>query len=547
MSAMRSLKNVAKNYSPAQVKVREATSNDPWGPSSSIMSEIADLTYNVVAFTEIMTLLWKRLSDHGKNWRHVYKSLVVLEYIIKTGSERVAQQCKENIFAINTLKDFQFLDRDGKDQGVNVREKSKNLVSLLKDDERLKSERTRALKAKERFAQSSQGIGSDTKPNMTGTESSSSSSPTSNGGGDHNDHSRPANSEIEQARPTTAGEEDLQLQLALAMSREEAEQQTKQTRSDDIRLQIALNESMENKPQPTLLNLAEPTPVPAKADPWGMPSSGTATALTDPWASTAAPVNQQPPADPWGVPAPSKPPMPDPWGAPPVAAPAPLPAKPNTQNIDPWTAEPVPVSVPVKNDPWDLGTPVPAPATNNQPDWGFSNAPTQSDPDLDFDLLRSNTTSNPQPVGAFDMHLLNDAIPQQPQMMNQQKAKPQKKPEDFLGENSSLVNLDSLIVTNKTDQSSLSQPINPFVFGTAPSAAAAPVSNPFQQQQAPRPTLNQMRAQPVVGGPVPGSFGMGQQPVMLGAGAGLPPPLLPMAQNSMQMPPQNQATNPFLL
>ena len=85
----RTLKNVVKNYSDAQVKVREATSNDPWGPSSTLMSEIADLTYNVVAFTEIMQMVWKRLNDDGKNWRHVYKSLVVLDYIIKTGSEKV--------------------------------------------------------------------------------------------------------------------------------------------------------------------------------------------------------------------------------------------------------------------------------------------------------------------------------------------------------------------------------------------------------------------------------------------------------------------------
>lgn len=42
---------------------------------------------------------------------------------------------------------------DNKDQGMNVREKSKQLVSLLKDDERLRQERMRALKAKERFAQ----------------------------------------------------------------------------------------------------------------------------------------------------------------------------------------------------------------------------------------------------------------------------------------------------------------------------------------------------------------------------------------------------------
>ena len=39
-------KNYAKGFSDAQVKVREATSNDPWGPSGTIMNEIAQLTYN---------------------------------------------------------------------------------------------------------------------------------------------------------------------------------------------------------------------------------------------------------------------------------------------------------------------------------------------------------------------------------------------------------------------------------------------------------------------------------------------------------------------
>jgi epsin len=61
----------------------------------------------------------------------------------------VAQQCKENIFAIQTLKDFQHLE-DNKDQGLNVREKAKQLVLLLSSDERLRNERTRALKARER-------------------------------------------------------------------------------------------------------------------------------------------------------------------------------------------------------------------------------------------------------------------------------------------------------------------------------------------------------------------------------------------------------------
>lgn len=47
------------------------------------MAEVADLTYNVVAFSEIMQMIWKRLNDHGKNWRHVYKALVKDLIIIK--------------------------------------------------------------------------------------------------------------------------------------------------------------------------------------------------------------------------------------------------------------------------------------------------------------------------------------------------------------------------------------------------------------------------------------------------------------------------------
>uniref|UniRef100_A0A674MG04 Epsin 2 n=1 Tax=Takifugu rubripes TaxID=31033 RepID=A0A674MG04_TAKRU len=245
----RQMKNMVNNYSDAEKKVREATSNDPWGPSSSLMSEIADLTYNVVAFSEIMSMIWKRLNDHGKNWRHVYKALTLLDYLIKTGSERVALQCKENIFAIQTLKDFQYVDRDGKDQGINVREKSKQLVVLLKDEERLKGERSQALKTKERMAQVSTGSSQmgfgrgSSQPNLSTSYSEeygrSDGSPASY----HGSTSPNVGSELEQARPQTSGEEELQLQLALAMSREAAEQEERLRRGDDLRLQMALEES----------------------------------------------------------------------------------------------------------------------------------------------------------------------------------------------------------------------------------------------------------------------------------------------------------------
>ncbi|EGT56839.1 hypothetical protein CAEBREN_14617 [Caenorhabditis brenneri] len=88
----RQVKNVAYNFSDAQVKVREATSNDPWGPSTALMYEIAYLTHNPMAFTEIMSIVWKRLNDSGKNWRHVYKSLVLLDFLINFGDEKEADR-----------------------------------------------------------------------------------------------------------------------------------------------------------------------------------------------------------------------------------------------------------------------------------------------------------------------------------------------------------------------------------------------------------------------------------------------------------------------
>lgn len=324
----RNIKNIAHNYSDAQVKVREATSNDPWGPSSTIMAEIADLTYNVVAFSEIMQMIWKRMNDHGKNWRHVYKALLLLEYLIKTGTEKVAQQCKENIYAIKTLNEFQYME-EGKDQGMHVREKAKQLVSLLKDDERLKNERARALKAKERFARTASGFGSDgsidgptqrdPRPPNWGEGEPIAGAATSGVAG------KPV-SEIEFVRPQTVGEEELQLQLAMAMSREEAEQEEQKRRSDDVRLQLALSQSEQDfkkdhdpKAGPQegssalvdLLDISfgaasisspaqqQPLAGPsgsAPIDPWGMPVAGGSRPTTsDPWSRTSSP----PVVDPW--------------------------------------------------------------------------------------------------------------------------------------------------------------------------------------------------------------------------------------------------------
>lgn len=260
----RNAKNIVKKYSDAQIKVREATSNDPWGPSSTIMAEIADLTYNVVAFSEIMQMIWKRLNDHGRNWRHVYKALVVLEYLIKTGSDKVAQQCTENIFAIQTLKDFQYME-ENKDHGMNIREKSKKLVALLKDSEKLQAERARAIKAKSRLAESMSSVGKNSIGSLTSSSGNSGGSSDTAGSSANSSYLSYLNdngtstsrnapltdvaasaalaSDLDSARPQTVTEEEDQLKLALALSKEEAEQQEKTRKNDELRLKLALDVS----------------------------------------------------------------------------------------------------------------------------------------------------------------------------------------------------------------------------------------------------------------------------------------------------------------
>ncbi|KAM0265643.1 hypothetical protein ACHAQJ_000077 [Trichoderma viride] len=140
---MRSVKNVTKGYSHAQVKVRDATSNDPWGPTGTQMSEIAQMTFNTsTEFYDIMDMLDKRLNDKGKNWRHVLKALKVLDYCLHEGSELVVTWARQSIYIIKTLREFQYIDEEGRDVGQNVRVAAKELTALILNDERLRAERS---------------------------------------------------------------------------------------------------------------------------------------------------------------------------------------------------------------------------------------------------------------------------------------------------------------------------------------------------------------------------------------------------------------------
>ncbi|KAF1580471.1 Epsin-3, partial [Eudyptes moseleyi] len=537
----RQVKNIVHNYSEAEIKVREATSNDPWGPPSSLMSEIADLTFNTVAFAEVMGMIWRRLNDSGKNWRHVYKALTLLDYLIKTGSEKVTHQCRENLYTIQTLKDFQYVDRDGKDQGINIREKVKQVMALLKDEERLKQERAHALQTKERMAL--EGMGSGSHQVAYGRRASpyaSSSSPR-------------FASDLEQARPQTTGEEELQLQLALAMSREEAEKKplppisstdeerqlqlaltlSKEEHEKEVRawqgenslLQRAIEETAQGreeeeeeedkmkKSQSSILELADifgPAPAPSShtsADPWDMPdmkpkaepAASTWAGAADPWVpvpaaggeplSQPSASSQQTSTGPWDFP-PGTTAASDPWGKAPLSSGFPP--------ADPWVTASPPTQVPGSTpaaDPWAAVAeqpPNPAPGGDAFDLFAKPPEPPEQEPSQPPSSAKSNSPVELDPFGdlfpsvrqdgtkSFDLTNLADSLPE-----SGKERKDCKTPEAFLGPAaSSLVNLDSLVAPAPASKTR-----NPFLSGLSTPSP----TNPFSLAEQPKPTLNQMR------------------------------------------------------
>ncbi|KRZ34325.1 Epsin-2, partial [Trichinella pseudospiralis] len=559
-SLRRHVKNVACNYSDAQVKVREATSNDPWGPSSSLMSEIADMTFNAMAFSEIMQMIWKRLNDHGKNWRHVYKSLVLLDYLIKLGSEKVAQQCRENIYAIQTLKDFQYVE-DNKDQGINVREKAKQLVSLLKDEERLKNERTRAQIARKRFTQNGMGISCDgskcqSVKALSGQQALEMEQvdirihsfsvapvfPTSfikpcqyTHASRHLDSGLRGDSHLEECRPSSLGEEELQLRIALAISKEEAQKEENARRDDDARFQLALKQSQadanrdchssnQQQQQPSQLDDLLIWQQGSSTDMW---SSADMSSKKDPWQASSSS------SDAWRqaqvVPGKA---VSDPWGANQPVKSDPLVDLISPAVSDPWSKSADVGSI-AQNDPWaplDQGQPAVSGGLMNNNSSRLIDVAQHSVNKTNSDFFESilqptpaagasampngNTSTGNNILGVNTSGTNNDSS---------NSKRTLRTPESFLGENSSLVNLDNLIGPAKPQVPGMppSATSNPFLSGTS--------NNPFMAQQRPVPTLNDMRSASSMANPV---TAQGQS----GSWA-LPQPLQPQRPSS---------TNPFL-
>jgi epsin len=99
-----------------------------------------------------MPMIYRRFTEKSaEEWRQIYKALQLLEFLIKHGSERVIDDARGHITLLKMLRQFHFIDQNGKDQGINVRNRAKELADMLGDVERIRAERKKARASKNKY------------------------------------------------------------------------------------------------------------------------------------------------------------------------------------------------------------------------------------------------------------------------------------------------------------------------------------------------------------------------------------------------------------
>ncbi|KAK4340752.1 hypothetical protein RND71_039253 [Anisodus tanguticus] len=132
-------------------KVLDATEDEPWGPHGTALAEIAQATKKFSECQMVMNVLWTRLTETGKNWRFVYKSLAVIEYLVAHGADRAVDDIIEHTYQISSLTSFEYVEPSGKDMGINVRKKAENVVALLNNKEKIQEVRSKAAANREKY------------------------------------------------------------------------------------------------------------------------------------------------------------------------------------------------------------------------------------------------------------------------------------------------------------------------------------------------------------------------------------------------------------
>jgi len=180
--------NSAKPKTDVEARVYEVLSHKNWGASGSLMNEIARDTYDADRFQVVSSLIWEGMENQRPAaWKIVFKSLNLLEHLVKNGAERCVDDARNHGHILRSLGQFNYYEGTI-DRGLGVREKSKQVLEMLSDDDRVREERQKSRKLREKFGnfnKGSSGISSgvDSSSGTVGYGNQDSWNASSGGGG----------------------------------------------------------------------------------------------------------------------------------------------------------------------------------------------------------------------------------------------------------------------------------------------------------------------------------------------------------------------------
>ncbi|KAK3029724.1 hypothetical protein RJ639_039133 [Escallonia herrerae] len=144
---MKTARLALTDVTPAELLTEEATNGDLWAPDTRTMGIISRAAFEVDDYWRIVEILHKRLWKFEKNnWRPSYKALILLEYLLTHGPERVAEEFYSDKNIIKEMRTFQYVDEKGFNWGISIKMKSDKILKLLEDRLFFKEERARARK-----------------------------------------------------------------------------------------------------------------------------------------------------------------------------------------------------------------------------------------------------------------------------------------------------------------------------------------------------------------------------------------------------------------
>ena len=97
----------------------EATANENWNIANTKLQTLADAAYQKYLFPcskysdnyqTIVAHLKQKLEVPAYEWRRILKSLTAMEYILKNGPPRFAQDLKMDLFRLQNMQSFSYYE-----------------------------------------------------------------------------------------------------------------------------------------------------------------------------------------------------------------------------------------------------------------------------------------------------------------------------------------------------------------------------------------------------------------------------------------------------